>query len=424
MSIWVSHDRHWRGPLADAQREDALALVLELTLEAEANGGRGLPGLIGDLQAFPGMSSNVNLHELRTLAAAFGASRARGETPHTFLSAAAASIPAALSEIAAMLAEPEPVERLDADDADSELPFAPRGSPAAGVDEQQHNRASFAESSVREFWAAKRVFGRGVTVAVIDSGCDRLHPDLAGQVVASRDFTPRAEAGAPDYGGHGTHCCGIAAALRNDRGMVGVAPEAKLIVAKTNSGQKGVPGASYAQKARAIRWCAEQGADIISMSWGNFKGANDASNRFYGRALSEVGKAGVLLLAATGNAFPRERGLPWPASHPDVLAVGNWDARLDQLRRSSGRGDGIFCVAPGTEYYSTAPGGGYERRTGSSMACPFVAGVLALLMCEHTQQHGRRPSRAQCLERLKSLASDQGTLGWDERTGWGVVRLM
>ena len=108
-----------------------------------------------------------------------------------------------------------------------------------------------------------------------------------------------------------------------------------------------------------------------------------------------------------------------------MVAVGNWDARSATLRHSSGRGKGIYCVAPGTAYLSTAPNGKYELRTGSSMACPFCAGVLALLMCALEQENGGvRPSADQCLERLKSLASDQGPHGWDEKTGWGVVRLV
>jgi len=267
--------------------------------------------------------------------------------------------------------------------------------------------------------------GQGIIVAVIDSGCHLDHPALAGRVKAYKDFTPERAARTPDYTGHGTHCCGVVAAADNGA-MGGVAERATLVVAKTLGKKRlGKPGASNAMVARAIEWCVDQGASVISMSWGYFT-SNDRGGTV-GRALAKAARSGVVLCAATGNQSRRNE-IKFPAKHRDVIGVGNWDQSSDRLWRSSNKGDGVFVVVPGRRIFSTdISGSGYRSRTGTSMATAFMSGCVALLLGKFkTEDPGRsnRTLHKMVHQWIVDHSQDQGSAGRDSSFGHGLLQML
>lgn len=197
--------------------------------------------------------------------------------------------------------------------------------------------------------------GRGVRVAVVDSGVEAGHPDLAGQVVLNANFV---DEGAPPAEGHGTAVAGIIAARAdNGVGIAGVAPQARLLAlracwqaaaAQTLCSSLGLAKALYA--------AIQQRADIINMSLGG------PPDRLLGLLLDEAQARGATVVAALPGA-----GAPFPASHPGVVVVGAVPPRPDGV-----------VLAPGRDVPSTLPGGGWGLVTGSSFAAAHASGLLAL----------------------------------------------
>jgi subtilisin len=259
-------------------------------------------------------------------------------------------------------------------------------------------------------WQQSR--GQGVRVAVLDTGCDLQHPDLRGAIVDSRDFT-RSPWGVADRQGHGTWCCGmIAARAGNNMGVGGIAPECELLVGKVLRDN----GTGDDREIEAgLTWALDNEADIVSMSFGG----TFASRRMRG-LLAQMMKAGILLIAAAGNDGP---GSPpnYPGAWPEtisVAAVGR-DGRVTDF---SSRGPTVDIAAPGEDMLSTIPGG-YALNSGTSMACPVVAGVAALCLAKHRQRGGNTPVETvdDFRAHLQATAIDQGQPGRDEEYGFGLI---
>ncbi|ADV65806.1 S8 family peptidase [Deinococcus maricopensis] len=230
--------------------------------------------------------------------------------------------------------------------------------------------------------ATQTATGRGVKVAVIDTGIDLSHPDLTLLPENARSFVP-SEPSAQDENGHGTHCAGVIAGRARPTGgfRYGVAPDAQLLVGKAlNKYGQGYDD----QILDAIDWAADQGAEIISLSLGSERVAGQPFSATYERVAATLLEQGVLLVAAAGNESLRpQRIAPVgnPAACPSVLAVAAVDDRDRVAVFSSADVDGVGQVdvaAPGVAVYSAWPGGGYRRLSGTSMATPHVAGVAAL----------------------------------------------
>lgn len=253
--------------------------------------------------------------------------------------------------------------------------------------------------------------GQGIKVAVLDTGCIDTHPDLQGRIVAAKDFTHSAN-GVYDKHGHGTHCAGIIAANRNKNGVVGVAPQADLLIAKVldDSGQGG-----SRPIAAGVDWAVQQGADIISLSLG--------SNR-YPRAIHNAIKRalarGVFVICAAGN--DGVQGVDYPGALSETIAVGaiGQGGRIAQF---SSRGDQVTIAAPGHKILSTYTPNGYAVLSGTSMATPFVAGVVALMLAKHRLYGGETPvnTQQQLIEHLQATARDIGAEGFDTASGWGLI---
>ncbi|GLI83518.1 major intracellular serine protease [Rossellomorea marisflavi] len=219
--------------------------------------------------------------------------------------------------------------------------------------------------------------GKGTTIAVLDTGCDINHPDLAGRVKSVKNFTDD-DAGADDnvtdYSGHGTHVSGTIAANEDGDGVIGVAPLADLMIIKVLAGSSG--RGQYDWIVKGIEYATEQGVDIISMSLGgptDYKPLHDA--------IKKAVAAGILVVSAAGNEGDGNSDtdeFSYPASYKEVIAVG----AIDLQRKSSyftNSNNEIDLVAPGEQILSTIPGDKYAKLSGTSMSAPHVAGALALI---------------------------------------------
>ena len=207
-----------------------------------------------------------------------------------------------------------------------------------------------------------RPAGRGVRVCVIDSGLDLGHPELRDAVVARRDFVDGDDEpsdGRPGaWGtGHGTHVAGIIAAragvgaeagtkLGRGRGLIGVAPEVELVIARVLDTYGGT---QMSVVLEALEYCASQGAKVASLSLGG-----GFASRTTLQAFKAAHDSGMLVVAASGN--DGSRVVSYPASDPSVLAVGAVDAQGRRARFSSG-GEGLALMAPGVDVLSTFPTG-------------------------------------------------------------------
>lgn len=226
--------------------------------------------------------------------------------------------------------------------------------------------------------------GRGIRLAVLDTGLDLEHPDFAGRPIVSRSFVEGE--GVDDVQGHGTHCAGTAAggALAGGRTRYGVAPEALLHVGKVlNDKGAGREGDILA----GMIWAVETGCEVVSMSLGRTVRLGEARTPEYEEAGAYALERGSLILAAAGNDSRREYGLivpvGEPANAPSILAVGALDPLLAVAPFSNGglegAGGAVDIAAPGVGVFSTAPmPRRYASFDGTSMACPHAAGLAAL----------------------------------------------
>ncbi|WHY01705.1 S8 family peptidase [Neobacillus sp. DY30] len=222
----------------------------------------------------------------------------------------------------------------------------------------------------------ERSKGKGITVAILDTGCDVTHPDLSGRIISGRNFTTD-DNGNPDeyndYNGHGTHVAGTIAAVQNGKGVIGVAPEANLLILKVldknGSGQ-------YDWIINGINYAVEQKVDIISMSLG---GSQDVPELH--EAIKNAIANQILVVCAAGNEgdgkdFSDE--FSYPASYNEVISVGAINLYRSSSEFSNSNNE-VDLVAPGEEILSTYLNGSYATLSGTSMATPHVSGALALI---------------------------------------------
>ncbi|MFH8617485.1 S8 family peptidase [Streptomyces sp. NPDC017979] len=224
--------------------------------------------------------------------------------------------------------------------------------------------------------------GRGVKIAVLDTGVDETHPDLVGRQIAERNFSSSPDA--VDRNGHGTHVASIAAgtgAASQGRNK-GIAHGAGVIDAKVlDDGGSG----TASQILAGMEWAVAQGADVVNMSIGSMDRPGldpmeEAVNRL-------TATTGVLFAVAAGNSG--KEGVTSPGSADAALTVGAVD-EFDDIARFSGVGPTVSdsgmkpdVTAPGVGIVAAAPGGGHVPKSGTSMATPHAAGAAAALKQKH-----------------------------------------
>ncbi|MFS0785225.1 S8 family peptidase [Shouchella sp. 1P09AA] len=245
---------------------------------------------------------------------------------------------------------------------------------------------------------AAGVTGSGVNVAVLDTGIDP-HPDL--NVQGGVSFVP-GESGSDDGNGHGTHVAGTIAALDNNEGVLGVAPEVDLFAVKVLSSSG---SGSISSIAQGLEWAADNDMDVANLSLGS-----PSPSQTLEQAVNDASDSGVLVVAASGNSGTASLG--YPARYDNAMAVGATD-QSDNLASFSQYGEGLDIVAPGVGVESTYPGGGYDSLSGTSMATPHVAGAAALV-----KQQNPSWTNDQIRAHLNDTATD---LGDSFRFGSGLL---
>ncbi len=270
--------------------------------------------------------------------------------------------------------------------------------------------------------------GRGVKVAVIDSGISLSHPEFIGRIDRqnSIDIVTGSRATLEDESGHGSHVAGIIAANVDGAGMRGVAPESTLLAIRADLRQPGIcdtPACGYfdSDVAAALDYARVQGADIVNLSIGK----DDAPSAAYRTALERVIASGALVVVAAGNQADAQPLAPGRLAETSglrggMLVAGAVDRNNVAYRMNNKAGNvaNYFLVAPGVDIFSTFRNGGYQRLTGTSMAAPHVAGAAAVVKSAFPSL-----SMQQVAAILLATADDLGPSGVDQTYGRGLVNL-
>lgn len=243
-----------------------------------------------------------------------------------------------------------------------------------------------------------------VLVAVVDTGIYN-HSDLAANYVALGYDWVNDDSDPTDDHGHGTHCAGIiAATLNNSKGIAGIA-QIKVMAEKGFANN----GIGYSDDlANAIIHAANQGARIISCSWGSSQ-----ESQLLHAAIKYATNTGALVIAAAGNSGSNSRH--YPAAYDEVIAVTATNEK-DNPASFTTYGDWVDLAAPGTSIYSTYLWDYYLSMSGTSMACPHVTGVAALVWSQYSTM-----SNEQVRSQLLYTADDLGAAGFDVFYGYGRV---
>ena len=241
--------------------------------------------------------------------------------------------------------------------------------------------------------------GANVTIAVIDSGIDARHPELANAIVANFDAIDSKE-------GPHAHGTGVAGAIVSHARLMGSAPAARILAIRAFSATPGGAESTSFVVLKALDYAAANGAQIVNMS---FAGPKDA---LVERGIAAVAARGIVMVAASGNAGAKSPPL-YPAADANVIAVSATDAH-DRLFSASNRGSYIAVAAPGVDIFLPAPDGKYQMTSGTSFSAAFVSGVVALLL---ERNPALKPAEVRAI--VIKTARDLGAPGRDDLFGAG-----
>ncbi|MFN5532387.1 MAG: S8 family serine peptidase, partial [Planctomycetaceae bacterium] len=257
------------------------------------------------------------------------------------------------------------------------------------------------------------ITGLNVKVAVVDTGINYNHTDLAANYAGGYDFINN-DANPIDDEGHGTHVAGTIAAVGNGVGVIGVAPQAKLYAVKvlgsTGSG-------SFSAIISGLQWCVNNNIAVANFSLGSSTDPGTTVKTAFDNAYA----AGLIIVASAGNSGAGVDTVGYPAKYASVIAVGSTTS-TDGLSSFSSTGPTVEIAAPGSSILSTVIGGGYGNLSGTSMASPHVAGVAALVVSTGlTDSSGNGLINDEVRTILQTTAQDLGTAGRDNSFGYGLV---
>ncbi|MBT3785635.1 S8 family serine peptidase [bacterium] len=272
-------------------------------------------------------------------------------------------------------------------------------------------------------WSELGINGTGVTVGVLDTGVDSNHENLTGRVLATKDFvSDYADNAANDGHGHGTHCSGTIGGTNAGGKHIGVAPGVNFVVGKI-FGDTG--STTVAAIMAGMQWITDPdgnpetpGPRVVSNSWGG-----PLNNRWQ-EIIDTWNAMGIIPVFAAGNSGPSAGTVGAPGAYKNVISIGATDAN-DAIARFSSRGPVTYAgetyikpdvSAPGVDVYSAKPGGGYQNMSGTSMATPHTAGVVALMLQADPEISATRVS-----EILQETALELGDPGKDPAFGAGRI---
>ncbi|WP_327120376.1 type VII secretion-associated serine protease mycosin [Streptomyces sp. NBC_01341] len=266
--------------------------------------------------------------------------------------------------------------------------------------------------------------GEGITVAVLDTGVDDQHPDLAGQVLPGKDFIGfGAGRGDSSWALHGTAMAGIIAGRGNGPGrgdgVLGVAPGAKILPVRVIL-ESNDPSRTKARESRGtalaegIRWATDHGADVINLSLGDDSKSAHPEPGEDAAVQYALGK-GVAVVASAGNSGEKGDRVSYPAAYPGVIAAAAVDKYGTHAAFSTRRWYATVS-APGVDIVVANPDRHYYIEWGTSAASAFVSGAVALVRAAHP---GLSPAQIKTL--LADTARNSPTGGRDDARGHGLV---
>ncbi len=327
---------------------------------------------------------------------------------------------------------------LDADPRAEAARLAARGDVAAAQPEYVYRPAAVPDDplypkqwnlpDIQAPTAWDRSTGAGVVVAVLDTGVSRDGEDLTCRTFVAEYNVLTGETGpgaADDDVGHGTHVAGtIAQCTDNGVGVAGTAPGVALMPVRITAASSSATSSSL---AAGIDWAVQNGADVINISFGTSSGCGEGCDLVVDEAIERAVAADVVIVASAGNE-PLEP-VAYPASHPEVIAVGaSGPGRV--IAPYSSTGPDLSLVAPGGDMSFSSSDGilqesfsgtpevwGYYWAEGTSMAAPHVSGVAALF-----RAYQPAASRWQVRYALEAAAADLGPVGFDPIYGFGLVQ--
>jgi hypothetical protein len=259
--------------------------------------------------------------------------------------------------------------------------------------------AQYALAKLRLPQAHALAHGANVTIAVIDSGIDIRHPELANAIAGSFDALGSRE-------GPHVHGTGIAGAIVAHARLMGSAPAARILAIRAFGKAPGGAQSTSFVILKGLDYAAAHGAQIVNMS---FAGPKDA---LIERAIAATAAKGILMVAAAGNAGPKSPPL-YPAANASVIAVSATDAE-DRLFAASNRGGHIAVAAPGVDIFLPAPDEKYQITSGTSFSAAFVSGLAALML---ERNPALKPNEVRAI--LMKTARDLGSPGRDDLFGAG-----
>ncbi|GEC04507.1 type VII secretion-associated serine protease [Streptomyces spinoverrucosus] len=293
---------------------------------------------------------------------------------------------------------------------------------AAHADGIRAKQWALSAMHTEEAWQTTK--GAGITVAVLDTGVDDEHPDLAGNVLPTKDMVGfGAGRGDRAWARHGTAMAGIIAGhghgVGNSEGVMGIAPEAKILPVRVIL-EDGDPARAKARKTRGnaladgIRWAADHGADVINLSLGD-DSASAHPEPAEDEAVQYALKKGSVVVASAGNGGEKGDHISYPAAYPGVIAVTAVDKFGTRAAFSTRRWYATVS-APGVDVVIADPDRKYYEGWGTSAAAAFVSGAVALVKAAHP---GLTPAQIKRL--LEDTARNAPADGRDDSRGFGFV---
>ncbi|POH74793.1 S8 family peptidase [Arthrobacter glacialis] len=315
---------------------------------------------------------------------------------------------------------------------------------AASADDIRNRQYWLEQSGIENAW--EKTQGEGVKIAIIDSGIDKSHKDLAGAVVGGTDMSGAGSAdGTKGVGAEPEHGTLVATMLAGrghspstptakptktagpsstapaketvgagPDGVIGVAPKAELLSVSVWLGSENPSGKNIDdQIPAAVKWAVDQGAKVINMSLGS---TSTAWPQSWDDAFAYAEAKDVVIVAAAGNRKSGSEQVGAPATIPGILAVGGLDKDGTASVDSSSQGISIGVSAPAEDLVGGLPGGGYAQWNGTSGAAPIVSGVAALIRSKYPDM-----SAAQVINRIISTAKPKGEGLPNAIYGYGIL---